>query len=174
VHSHTVSPLNSDQDGLIPAGVVGNQGSGFSRAASGGSSEAGAPCSTRGNYIAAADSKDPAVGLLAAPAGEQSDLYCLAGDGSGSEHGYRKVSRWARVRQAFEDKELQKLLMKDEYSIVTSTFKRLFPKDFDTAIPVSALADGHCCVCCAGWCKAAVAVVASTSMPAHVVSFPPS
>jgi hypothetical protein len=138
----TVSPLNSDQDGLIPAGVVGNQGSGFSRAASGGSSEAGGT-----TYIAAADNKDPAVGLLAVPAGEQGAVYNAAGDGCG-ERDQRKVSGWARVRQAFKTKELQKLLEDKNYSIVTSTFKRLFPNDFDTAIPVSALHARHCAACC--------------------------
>lgn len=128
MHSHTVSPLNSDQDGLIPAGVLGNQGSGFSRAASGASSEAGVP----GNYVAAAGSKDPAVGLLAAPVSE------------GQDGGYHKFNGWARVRQAFENKELPKLLEnKDTYSIVTATFKRLFPNDFDTAIPVSVLFNSH-------------------------------
>jgi hypothetical protein len=141
-HSHTVSPLNSDQDGLIPAGVDGRQGSGFSRAASGGSSEAGAPGGTRGSYIAATDCKDPAVGVLAGAGVEQDDLYCIAGNGGDGDYP-QQPRGWARVRQAFQTKELAKVLEKENYSIVTSTFKRLFPKDYDTAIPVRLLTGTH-------------------------------
>jgi hypothetical protein len=43
---------------------------------------------------------------------------------------------WARVRWAFRSKELRDLTRRETYDVVSSTFARLFPRDFDRAIPV--------------------------------------
>jgi hypothetical protein len=83
--------------------------------------------------------------MLAGTGGEQDDLYCIAGGGSSDGDYPQKPRGWARVRQAFQDKELSKVLENESYSIVTSTFKRLFPNDYDTAIPVRPLATILCC-----------------------------
>jgi len=46
-------------------------------------------------------------------------------------------ARWALVRRALDSGRLLRLPYDaNNYSIVTSTFKRLFPRDFDCAIPV--------------------------------------
>lgn len=47
-----------------------------------------------------------------------------------------KVRRWARVRWAYHSQELQHLRTRESYDIVSATFSRLFPADFDRAIPV--------------------------------------
>eukprot|EP00798_Chlamydomonas_sp_ICE-L_P017208 gene17208-23528_t len=45
-------------------------------------------------------------------------------------------SKWALVRQAVFSGQVRALLLNKRYSVVTATFKRLFPHDFDRAIPV--------------------------------------
>eukprot|EP00798_Chlamydomonas_sp_ICE-L_P013270 gene13270-19112_t len=50
----------------------------------------------------------------------------------------RKVARgrWAFVRAAVRDGRVAALLLSKEYSVISATFKRIFPVDFDRAIPV--------------------------------------
>jgi hypothetical protein len=47
-----------------------------------------------------------------------------------------KLRGWKRVRWAFFSSELRTLPRRETYDIVSSTFARLFPQDFDRAIPV--------------------------------------
>lgn len=46
------------------------------------------------------------------------------------------VRGWARVRWAYHSKELFDLPRRESYDVVSATFKRLFPHEFDRAIPV--------------------------------------
>lgn len=136
--SHMVSPLNSDQEGLIPAGIVdGAAGSGCSRATSRVSSDAaGSVTAAAAAVITSQMDKDvhniPVVG--------EEDMYCLAGDGSdGGKVGRQRTGAelWAIVRKAHtEERRLLAVLEDENYSVVTKTFKKLFPREFDKAIPV--------------------------------------
>lgn len=141
-HSAT-SPLYSNQtDGdLIPAigRSAGQEPAGFSRAASAASGEA----------------------AMALQLGDQAtDAKAAAGlEQEGDRQLLRRYRGWDLVRQAFREKldkegrilrspdkswkakqlrpcRLTQLLQSDSYSVVTATFKRLFPEDFDKAIPV--------------------------------------
>lgn len=47
-----------------------------------------------------------------------------------------RLSKWLLVQAAIKDGRLYRLVLSEDYSIVTSTFARLFPEDFDRAIPV--------------------------------------
>ncbi|KAF8073110.1 AAP5 [Scenedesmus sp. PABB004] len=111
VTSPLASELEGGGSGLIPA--VG----GFSRAPSM-RSAASAASSDPGP-------KDPAALALAG-----GDAYCFAGGAP------RKLHGWELVRRAYRSGRLRQLPLLESYSIVTHTFKRLFPEDFDTAIPV--------------------------------------
>jgi hypothetical protein len=46
------------------------------------------------------------------------------------------VRGWARVRWAYRSRALQALPKRESYDVVSATFSRLFPDDFDRAIPV--------------------------------------
>lgn len=48
----------------------------------------------------------------------------------------RAQDNWTKAREAVFDGRVSKLLLSRKYSVVTSTFKQLFPEDFDRAIPV--------------------------------------
>jgi hypothetical protein len=49
----------------------------------------------------------------------------------------RAAAAWGRVRAAVERGDVARLLRSRRYSVVTATISRLFPRDFDRAIPVN-------------------------------------
>eukprot|EP00878_Enallax_costatus_P022072 GHUV01023404.1.p1 GENE.GHUV01023404.1~~GHUV01023404.1.p1 ORF type:complete len:906 (+),score=284.12 GHUV01023404.1:2758-5475(+) len=57
-------------------------------------------------------------------------------DSAAPEKGRKGAELWQLVIKAHEEGRLMQLLELDSYSVVTATFKRLFPEDFDKAIPV--------------------------------------
>lgn len=98
---------------------------------------------TDGGLIPAVGVKDVTEGMsraCSAPAGEAVavDIKSVAALVPVADVAARATKRgWALVRDALRDGRLMALLQdEDNYSVVTATFKRLFPRDFDKAIPV--------------------------------------
>lgn len=129
-NSRVTSPLLSDQEGPAAgaAAAAGADGSvllpGQSRPAS----------STETAAIAAAIDDDTLVGELG-PAdntffGPVCNSHGFLLPPAHMEHG------WGRVKWAIRTKELFDLPRRESYDVVSATFKRLFPDEFDRAIPV--------------------------------------
>lgn len=127
--SRVTSPLLSEPE-LIPAVTAGLEAGQLGKS----------PSQTRpgsATEAAAAAYKAAEVAGIG-PEVEASDFYYdrLLCD----QHGFLPVpphvQGWARVRWAYRTKELLDLPKRESYDIVSATFSRLFPDDFDRAIPV--------------------------------------
>ncbi len=78
-----------------------------------------------------------AAGAAGASSSARGAGSAAAGNGFNGLTSLRSRPRgWALVKRAMRTGALQKLLDSDSYSVVTATFKRLFPDDFDRAVPV--------------------------------------
>jgi hypothetical protein len=119
--SRVTSPLLSDTDAVATI-IAGSEGAvlvpGQSR-----------PVSSTEAIAAAIDEQAP-VG----EAGQVNDAFF------DQRHGFfpipPHVRGWARVQWAYHSKELFDLPRRESYDVVSATFKRLFPQEFDRAIPV--------------------------------------
>jgi hypothetical protein len=123
--SRVTSPVLSETDTLATV-IAGSEGAvlvpGQSR-----------PISSTEAAIAAAIEEQ-------APVAEMGQVKDAFFDQTHKRHGFfpipPHVRGWARVRWAYHSKELFDLPRRESYDVVSATFKRLFPQEFDRAIPV--------------------------------------
>jgi len=127
--SRVTSPLLSEPE-LIPAVTAGPEAGPLGKSPSQTRPGSATEAAVAGYKAAEAAGIGPEV--------EASDFYYdrLLCD----QHGFLPVPPhvrgWARVRWAYRTKELLDLPKRESYDIVSATFSRLFPDDFDRAIPV--------------------------------------